>query len=320
MNSIGTSSTEAGQPSLKQPARKGWMWRTGLLPWLLPLLAVAIVAAGVGWADFPAPVQAQAATADYDADDDGLMEVSTLLQLQAIGEHLDGDEVKDVEDADYSSAFPNPATDMGCGFSPDAAENLCLGYELTIDLDFDTNADSVVNSEGEYSWDGAKGTGFAPIWDVGFELANPVEYRFDAISDGNGFTIFNLTFAIHPRGIAGLTGATGETSIIRNVGLINANVPGDHHIGALVGDDRGVIVNSFATGNVLGDHMVGGLVGINGNLLISGTEIIIYSASTVASYSSANMDASNPTTRARGIQNEGAGGLAGANHGVITGI
>ena len=177
-----------------------------------------------------------------------------------------------------------------------------------------------MNSEGEYSWDGAKGTAFAPIWDVGFELANPAEYRFDAISDGNGFTIFNLTFAIHPRGIAGLTGATGETSIIRNVGLINANVPGDHHIGALVGDHRGVIVNSFATGNVLGDHMVGGLVGINGNLLISGTEIIIYSASTVASYSSANVDASNPTTRARGIQNEGAGGLAGANHGAITGI
>ena len=126
MNSMGTSSTEAGQPLLKQPARKGWMWRTGLLPWLLPLLAVAIVAAGVGWADFPAPVQAQAATADYDADDDGLIEVSALLQLQAIGKDLDGDEVKDVEDADYSSAFPNPATDMGYGFSPDAAENLCL--------------------------------------------------------------------------------------------------------------------------------------------------------------------------------------------------
>ena len=73
MNSMGTSSTEAGQRSLKQPARKGWARRTGLFLWLLPLLAVAIVAAGVGWADFPAPVQAQAATADYDADADGLI-------------------------------------------------------------------------------------------------------------------------------------------------------------------------------------------------------------------------------------------------------
>ena len=102
------------------------MWRTGLLPWLVPLLAVAVLVAVGAWVGLSAPVQAQAVTADYDADDDGLIEVSTLLQLQAIGKDLDGDEVKDVEDADYSSAFPNPATDMGCGFSPDAAENLCL--------------------------------------------------------------------------------------------------------------------------------------------------------------------------------------------------
>ena len=111
MNSMGTSSTEAGQPSLKQPARKGWMWRTGLLPWLLPLLAVAVLVAVGAWVGLSAPVQAQE-TVDYDADDDGLIEVSSLAQLNAIRWDLDGD--GSTTDTGYAAAFPNAVTGMGC--------------------------------------------------------------------------------------------------------------------------------------------------------------------------------------------------------------
>ena len=106
MNSMGTSSTAAGQRSLKQPARKGRARRTGLLPWLLPLLAVAVLVAGVGWAGFPAPAQALIPM-DYDRDDDGLIEVSNLAQLNAIRRDLDGNGAADATDDDYLTMPPS---------------------------------------------------------------------------------------------------------------------------------------------------------------------------------------------------------------------
>ena len=62
--------------SASRPAREGQVRWTGLASRLLPLLAVVIMAVGGGWAGLLAPVHAQG-TVDYDADDDGLIEVSS---------------------------------------------------------------------------------------------------------------------------------------------------------------------------------------------------------------------------------------------------
>ena len=74
---------------------------------------------------------------DYDADDDGLIEVADLAQLNAIRWDLDGDGV--ASDAGYATAFPDaPTSDMGCPASG------CTGYELMADLDLDTDGSGTV--------------------------------------------------------------------------------------------------------------------------------------------------------------------------------
>ena len=72
-------------------------------------------------------------TGDYDGDDDGLIEVTTVAQLNAIRWDLDGDGGVDPggDASGYSDAFPNAVVSplMGC------ATTGCVGYELTADLD-----------------------------------------------------------------------------------------------------------------------------------------------------------------------------------------
>ena len=65
---------------------------------------------------------------------------------------------------------------MGC------PSGVCSGYELTTDLDFDTDGDSVSGPGDDY-WN--EGSGWDPIGD--FDNA-----RFNTTFDGNGNTISNL--------------------------------------------------------------------------------------------------------------------------------
>ena len=243
MNSIRTSSTEADQRSLKQPARKGWGRRTGHLPWLLPLLAVAIVVAVGAWAGLSAPVQAQG-TADYDRDDDGLIEVSSLAQLNAIRWDLDGD--GSTTDTGYASAFPNAVSGMGC---PSAG---CTGYELDADLDFDTNGNGEADSGDDY-WN--DGSGWTPI--------GTQSSRISTTFDGNGHTISGLFINRGSTDDVGLFGYIDSSSVIRNTSLLSVNITGYSHVGALVGWNRGSITASDTFGSVTGNEYVGGLVGVN---------------------------------------------------------
>ena len=100
-----------------------------------------------------------ATPADYDADDDGLIEVRNLAQLNAIRYDLDGDGVVTDDPSttgtneftEYTNAFHYPALAQGC---PDTG---CNGYELTADLDFDENGDGNRND----TWN--TGAGWEPI-------------------------------------------------------------------------------------------------------------------------------------------------------------
>ena len=86
------------------------------------LIAVTAV---VAMALLGAVALAQSGT-DYDADDDGLIEITSAAQLNAIRYDLDGDGTPASANAsDYSSAFPNAVEGMGCPSSG------CTGYELT---------------------------------------------------------------------------------------------------------------------------------------------------------------------------------------------
>ncbi|MFL0809066.1 MAG: hypothetical protein K6L76_01495 [Agarilytica sp.] len=63
--------------------------------------------------------------AEYDLDDDGLIEIDDLGDLDEIRNHLDGTSL-------YGES-------TGCPVEG------CVGFELTTDLDVDTNADGVVD-------------------------------------------------------------------------------------------------------------------------------------------------------------------------------
>ena len=211
---------------------------------------------------------------DYDQDDNGLIEVSNLAQLNAMRWDLDGDGVP--TDAGYILAFPDPDTNMGC---PDTG---CKGYELTANLDFDTNGSGLADSGDDY-WN--EGSGWEPIGD----LADP----FDAVFDGNGHTVSNLFIDRGTEDHVGLFGHTNYFSVLRNVGLVSANITGNDEVGALAGGSLGTIITSYATGQVSG-ITVGGLVGVN--------------------FSESVISASYATAKVTGYQ---AGGLTGEHTGTI---
>ena len=215
--------------------------------------------------------RAQDSATDYDSDDDGLIEVANMAQLNAIRWDLDGDGLPDNSSAitGYGAAFPGAAESMGC------PNGECSGYELTADLDFDTNGTGFPDSDDAY-WN--EGQGWEPI---GGEFGAP----FIASFDGGGHTISNLYIArdasyVGLFGIARFNGAnrfSGLNNNIRNVALVNVDVHGGAYTGGLVGQNS-LTIASYVTGSVTGTITVGGLVGSN----FSGTVIASYSAASVS--------------------------------------
>ena len=199
------------------------------------------------------PVSTVAVRDSLDIDSDGLIEVSSLEQLNAVRYDLDGDGIPDGAGAEvYSWAFPVSGTD-GC--------SKCTGYELTRSLDFH-DPDSYSSGATHPLW--TSGSGWLPIG------VRSHETPFTATFDGNGHTIRNLfinrTTFLEDTGATGLFGFTSRSSVIRSVGLIDVRIAGMGSVGSLVGENRGIISESYATGQLSGTTHVGGLVGFNRDL------------------------------------------------------
>ena len=105
------------------------------------------------------------------------------------------------------------------------------------------------------------GQGFAPIGDA--------DNRFSGGFDGRGFTITGLYINRPNTNNVGLFGHVGHdtgTTIIKNVGLIDASIVGARGVGTLIGRVTGnantLIENCFAEGGaVTGNGATGGLIG-----------------------------------------------------------
>ena len=197
-------------------------------------------------ADDAFSVTVSAGIRDYDADNDGLIDVANLAQLDAIRYDLDGDGLVDGATwMPYLDAFPMGAPGMGC-----PTEDGCTGYELTANLDFDTDDDGDVDSDDDY-WDGGDG------WDPIGEADAP----FTAVFNGNRRTVSNLFIDRDTEDGVGLFGAV-DWSSITGVTLAGVDVTGSDRVGSLLGDGvYGSVVDNHATGQVSGQDEVGGLVG-----------------------------------------------------------
>ncbi|MXY79331.1 MAG: hypothetical protein F4Y94_06515, partial [Chloroflexi bacterium] len=187
---------------------------------------------------------------DYDADGDGLIEITTLAQLDAMRHDLRGR--GDPADASaYDSAFPNPLDFMGC----DASQG-CSGYELMADLDFDTNGSGSADS-GDTYWNG--GSGWLPI---GEDDPFP-QGGFNATFDGNGHTIANLFLSRESDSYPGLFRGIGNAGVVRDLNITDVAVTGSYRVGALAGVNSGRVIAVHVSGSVRGDLSVGGLAGFN---------------------------------------------------------
>ena len=184
---------------------------------------------------------------DYDDDNDNLIEVSTLAQLNALHWDLDGN--GDSTHADYTGAFLNAAADMGCAAT-------CTGYELADDLNFDTNGSGTANS-GDTYWN--TGAGWTPIGD---HPNGDGTDGYAAVFEGNGHAISNLFINQPTVDRMGLFGTVGETGVLRNLALVDADVTGGQLVGTLAAYVWGTVKLSYATGSVSGEQRAGGLVGV----------------------------------------------------------
>ncbi|RYZ84448.1 MAG: hypothetical protein EOO68_31600, partial [Moraxellaceae bacterium] len=173
--------------------------------------------------------------ADYDIDNDGLIEINDLDDLNEIRHHLDGKAL-------YGSSAGCPTTG-------------CVGFELQAVLDFDTNNDGVFNTDDTY-WN--NGEGWLP-------LANGNTEKFSAQFDGNGLAIRNLVINRPSADIQSLFGVT-ERASIANLGITGrlTKIVAAGYVGSLVSKAYNSAFNGvFATGEITANTQqtpVGGLI------------------------------------------------------------
>ncbi len=204
------------------------------------LLHASDGAGGINADEFTVTVSA---SFDYDADDDGLIEVRNLAQLNAIRWDLDGDATADdaANQAAYVAAFPSAASGWGC---PTAG---CAGYELVADLTFDSDSDGDVDSADHNGAWWNSGAGWAPIGPI-----------YTAAFDGNAHTISGLrvtptTATSGDSGGWGLFNTVGRTAAVRNLGLVDVDVRVPRNlaeVGAVAGVINGTASHLWATGTV----------------------------------------------------------------------
>lgn len=189
---------------------------------------------------------------DMDLDNDGLIEINDHIDLNDIRNHLSGSALHD--------------SSVGCPV------NGCVGFELTGDIDLDTNADGVINSI-DLHWNG--GAGWSPI-------GSKHGTAFSAIFNGNGYRVQNLFISSNAINIGFFGYLEGAT--ISNLGVLanKTSVSGFAQVGIFAGEIRNsVISNSYSQGRVIGTDYVGGFIGVATNSEITN------------SYSSVDINASN---------------------------
>ena len=199
---------------------------------------------------------------DKDENDNGLIEVSSLEQLDAIRYDLDGDGIPsgaDPQQAAYRTAF------VLSGAGAASCTGGCVGYELMSNLDFeDANGDGTADDKSIWA-EGASGAGVSGAVAEGWAPIGDNSNTYTATFDGRGLTISNLYINRPSTNSIGLFGVLGTGSNVRNLGIEGGSLSGDSQVGGLVGyNDGGTIRACYATGDATGTgNSVGGLVGLS---------------------------------------------------------
>ena len=200
---------------------------------------------------------------DLDRDNDGLIEVSTPAELDAIRYASNGRGRRINQDTQLNTS--------GCGHGG------CDGYELVTDL-----------AIGSYIDESYPGEGWQPIAHDTSQSSKSVceSEGFRAVFEGNNFTVSGLSINRPYQACIGLFGlAIGAE--IRNLRVVASKITGDHSIGGLIGRARNTTIvasSTKITRLISGDIDIGGLVGH------APSSIKIVSSSVVATNISGNLN------------------------------
>jgi hypothetical protein len=207
---------------------------------MLSLATAAVALGGFGQAS------AQAVPQPVDRDSDGLIEINSLDDLNEIRNDVTGRTLR--------------GSSVGCPVLG------CFGYELTRDLDFDTNGNGSLDS-GDWNL----GRAWTPIKGPQVDV---VEHRFRAHFNGNGHAIRHLLLRRITNVLDyGLFGAIHGADI-RSLRLpdVDANVFGANvfHVGAVAGRafERSAITAVTVDGDLISES-TGSLGGVLGSAIDS---------------------------------------------------
>ena len=156
-----------------------------------------------------------------DEDGNGFVEIDNLEELNAIRDNI-------------------------------ANNNVVYGnYELSRHLDFNDPASYAAGMVNE-DWTVAN---FSDDADTGWLPIN-----FGGTFNGNGYAIANLQINRDVND-QGLFGTIVEGGMVRDLGLLNAEIEASDNAGALAGINAGTVIGSYASGELRGNNEVGGLIG-----------------------------------------------------------
>ena len=193
-----------------------------------------------------------AATEDIDGDSDGLIDISSIEQLNNIRYNVNG--------TSYKTSLIDTGSTKGCPIATttrtDGSSGIgCYGYELTKSLDFNSTSSY---SSGSVNTLYTTGSGWLSI-----------ENKFSSIFDGNGYSIYNLYINNNATITTkyGFFSSTADNSIIQNISLVNPSISiispsSETYTGGLVGSGSGIFRNiAIIGGNINNESTAGSKVG-----------------------------------------------------------
>ena len=194
---------------------------------------------------------------DVDDDGDGLIEIRTHEELDAVRYALDGSGRRSLDGGALDST--------GCGDGSGVTS--CSGYELVADISLATYADA----------DGGKG--WQPLGhDINSSNLGICDgAAFSGTFEGNGWTISDLNISRSGQDCVGLFGHVAANSEIRNLTLHAEAVTGGSRVGGLVGqgDSARIVSSSVVVAEVRGNYLVGGLVGSGERARIISSSVVV---------------------------------------------
>ena len=180
--------------------------------------------------------------ADIDDDGDGLIEIGTAAELNAVRYALNGNGRRSLRNGVLNID--------GCGNGNNI--NSCAGYELVTDISLTAYA----NNE--------RGKGWQPLGHDTDRVNDGCQGAvFNGTFEGNGFMISDLSINRSAEDCVGLFGYMAANSEIRNLTLRAESVVGRNIVGGLVGytSTARIVSSSVVVAEVSGNNNVGGLVG-----------------------------------------------------------